>query len=150
MDCPFIVEGEEPPIYGFKRVADQIYEKAAGLYDHIIVAKKMKLPKFVEIIDGNYNYFIAVLERFERKRGSKDKIDFYHATICAPDCRDSHELSTYGSEGVFPKMVMDRQTRRPSHRFFRLKIYPMEIVRVFHSRVPRMDRMVSLRKVLMN
>jgi hypothetical protein len=139
---PDVQQGQEPPIYEFKRLADQIYEASNNIFDHIIVAKKMRLPKYVEVIDNNYNYFLAIIDRFNLARGTKDKIESYEAMLCPRESREAHDLMMC-QMGKPPKIVMDRRTRRPSHRFFRLKVLPMEIVKVYDSRVPRMGKMVS-------
>lgn len=90
--CEHTVEGQEPPIYNFKKVSDKIYALSEKIYGHIVPAKKMKLPKFVEVIDQNYNHFLAVIQKFFFRKGTKDQIESYQAIMCPRECRQTSEL----------------------------------------------------------
>lgn len=145
ISCEHTQEGQECPIYALRAAADEIFNISETIFSKVIVANKIKLPKFVEIIDSNYNYHFAILTQFNRARGSTDTVEYYDAMICVPETNEARMLATFdasnGEENP-PKLIFDKK-KNVIARFWNCKIYPSEITRIFHSKTPNMKKFVS-------
>lgn len=92
--------------------ADEIFGLCESIFSKVVVANKIKLPRWVEIIDSNYNYHFAILTHFQREKNSNEVVEFYQGMICTPETKEAKMLATYDAnlDSNPPKLVIDRKT----------------------------------------
>lgn len=143
IQCTYVDIEDVAPIYAFKKNADQLYTASMNYFSHFIVAKKLRLYKFAEIIDDDYNYHLVVLERFELVRGSKYDVEYYTGTMVVPlEHGRKPQIYLQGMKDARETLV--REGKRITHAIYNMWFLPQEIVRVFDSRVPNMSRYVCI------
>ena len=126
--------------FEFKKHADELYEVSGKFFSDPIVARKLGLSRFALVIDNNYNYYIAVLSRYEMNRG-KSYVDYYSGTLVVREGPDANRILLQGIEDA--KVLNIRDNGRFTHRLFDMWFAPDEIVKVYDLKVPNTRKMVS-------
>lgn len=139
--CEFVDIEDVAPVYNFKKTADDLYEASKNYFSHMIIAKKLNLFRFAEVIDNDYNYYLVILERFELVPRSKYDVEYYTGTMIVPLNQKMNKILLAGIQDANQIMIKNRN--RMTHLMYtNMWFLPQEIVRVFDAKVPNLRRIV--------
>ena len=95
IECEFVPIEDAAPIFSYRELGDNVYNIANNFYNKVFIAKEMRLPKFVRLLDNNYNTHTALLLRYNKSYKNRDEVHEYDAVIIrsAKDDRPRPKLS---------------------------------------------------------
>ena len=127
IECEFVPIEDAAPIFSYRELGDNVYNIANNFYNKLFLAKEMRLPKFVRLLDSNYNTHIALLLRYNKSYKNRDEVHDYDAIIV----RSSKEERPKPRFTETPKPYTQYHNGLPYLDKYEFKVLPMEIMTAY-------------------